>query len=372
MIDSATYDDAEARARQSVRSWTWATMMTASEFDNSGFPKRVRTLHELKPLLDAMNPRRFHKYVEELNGLSKNDIQQLLHAIQKFCKFVQITFQAGPTVLPLNTLMSEYLTYLRVSKIPNHESILEIGAGSGYLPFFTAQSPGFERRTQIEVTQSLYLLQSRVNSFLFGEKFQDIAMNLPRTAEIGELVESTMRERHKFHEPPISIELSRSIRATMHPWWTIDRVLDGSVQYDVVVSKGNIAEMSFPAFIYYFQNLRNCLKKNSFILIQDLGAEGKVGYNERLNAFLSFGYKPLVYVDPKQGSKPFSDVNLLLICEEHPLWKHTASDFSNQHFPRDLPLVRAVYGLDRPRGEILSREELFERFKNSQCNSTEN
>ncbi|NQW08652.1 MAG: hypothetical protein HQ481_02040 [Alphaproteobacteria bacterium] len=361
MIDSATYDAAEQRAREAVSSWVWQSMLTTSAFDVSGFPKRISTIHELRGLVDAMDHRRFHLFMRELNGLAPDEQQHLLRVLATFCRFSAETFHDDTVILPLNTIMASFLSYLKLSGLPKQATILEIGAGTGYLPFFTESDTRFQRRIQVEVTQSLYILQSRVNAYLFRDSFHDAAMAPPPAAKVGALVER-MRSRGRLHEQPMTLQVPRQSRTVQYPWWLVDQAFDRTWRYDVVVSNGNIAEMTFGAFDYYFENLRHCLQPDGVILIDDLGAPGDTGYPPRLRRFLEIGFRPLVYVLPTFEFKPFTRVNLLLVAEEHPHWNDAATDFSKQHFPSDLPITRAVYGLDRPRGALLTREELVECF----------
>jgi hypothetical protein len=258
MIDVATYDHAETTARGGTLTWTWPAMMTPNVFAASGFPLRISTTHELRPLLDAMHYQRFRPTLDELNGLSEAETQEFLDGLQQFFVFALETFGAGEIPVPLNTLLVNFLTSRKLRALPRRARVLEIGAGCGYLPFFCPESAGFEQRHQIEVTQSLYILQSRVNAFLYRAAFNDLALEPAPTARIGRFSRQ-MRLHHGWHEPQYRITLKMATRATLYPWWRIDDALDDEMEYDVIVSNANLAEMTHAATVYYFDMLQHRL-----------------------------------------------------------------------------------------------------------------
>ncbi|MCR9177786.1 MAG: hypothetical protein NXI19_17525, partial [Alphaproteobacteria bacterium] len=110
MIDPAAYDDAESRAYRASSSWRWRALMTASVLDHSSFPMRVRSILDLKPLLDAMDMMRFERHVRELGGLREDDLDLLATAMQRVALFYIQTFHDPNVVVPLNSLLSLLLT----------------------------------------------------------------------------------------------------------------------------------------------------------------------------------------------------------------------------------------------------------------------
>lgn len=362
-MDSATYDDAEERARQAVPSWTWPAMMAPGKFDSGRFPTRAPTLHHLRPLLDAMHQTRFEAVMRELNGVSAAEIDELVAVTRRYCEFAVETFQDSTVVLPMNTLINEFLVSRKLLGLPRRASVLEIGAGCGYLPFFCDRERGFDRRAAIEVTQSLYILQSKICRFLFGATFDDRAMApLPGVAVGG--LSGRLATPHPWHEVQARVTVPVDRHVTLYPWWRIDDALNGSTTYDVVLSNANIREMSYAAFLYYFGALPGCLAPDGVVLIQDLGAPNHHTEVETamLKALDRNGYRALVNASADTAGARFSTQNLLLVREGHPHWDDARSPCSEARFPAEIPLVRSVFGLDRPQHERLDRAKLFQLF----------
>lgn len=359
MIDIATYDHAETTAHGAVRSWTWPAMMVPTTFTGGGFPVRAHTLHDLRPLLDAMHYYRFERTVAELNGLADDEVEELLQALVRFCRFAAETFGEVDIPLPLNTMITCFLTSRKLMGLPKRARVLELGAGCGYVPFFCPRNRGFEERHQVEVTQSLYILQSRINAFVYRGRLKDFAMQPPPPARVGTMADR-MALRHGWHEPQGRIRLAVQAEATLYPWWHIDDALDSSRKYDVVVSNANLAEMSHAAMLYYFDGLTRCLAPDGVVLIEDLGAQSTDGdYAIRLRTLTQLGYRPLVHGDGAVSGGRLATDNLLLVRDGHPNWNDAGARCQDKHFPDHLAIVRAVYGLDRPKARMLSRSDLF-------------
>lgn len=364
MLDPATYDDAEALGHRATANWVWRSMMTSSALEPSSFPMRVRSLQELRAMLDSMHQMRFDRFVAELNGLSEAEIDEVVAALVTFARFHVATFQDGPVPLPLNTLLSAFLASRKLRALPRHASLLEIGPGSGFLNFFTTDQAGFRSRTQVEVTQSLYLLQAQVNAFLYGERYRDLAVTPIGPSGLGTLTDG-MRIQHGAYERTPTVDWRPDPVMTQVPWWRVDSALDGVATYDVIVANANLYEMTFGAFVYYFENFRRCLARDGVVLIQDVGARRGTEALSRTDTLLGLGYRPLVHVVAGHKQRGMATENVLLVREGHPLWDAAARDFKSDHLPEDVPLVRAVYGLDRPDGEKITRERLVERVNQS-------
>jgi len=362
MIDPATYDDAEAIGYRATGNWVWRSMMTSSALEPSSFPMRIRSLQELRVMLDSMHQRRFDRFVAELKGLSEAEIEKVVAACVTFARFHVSTFQDGPVPVPLNTMLSAFLASRKLLALPRHAAMLEIGPGSGFLNFFTAEGSGVFRRTQIEVTQSLYLLQAQLNGFLYGARYRDLAVAPIGPSELGNLTDG-MRIPHGAYEKTPTIDWRPDAVMTQVPWWRIDTALNGGAQYDVVVANANLYEMTFGAFVYYFENFRRCLAPHGVVLVQDLGLRRGAETLNRMDTLAGLGYRPLVNVVAGKEHRRMATENLLLVTEGHPDWAHAAKDFKADHLPEDVPLVRAVYGLDRPGGVEITRQDLTARVE---------
>ncbi|MDF1792275.1 MAG: hypothetical protein P1U88_10220, partial [Thalassobaculaceae bacterium] len=295
MIDPTTYNEAEARGFRSISNWVWQSMMTTSALEPSSFPMRIQSVRDLRPLLDSMHQSRFAKFVAELKGVSEQEIDEIVAGIARFARFYVRTFHDGTVPLPMNTMLSSYLVSRKLRALPQRGSMLEIGPGAGYLAFFTGAEHGFATRTQIEVTQSLYLMQALVNGLLFEERYQDLAVTDENAAALGTLTDG-MRIRNSAYEQTPTLHWRPDPAMVQVPWWRIDDALNGSTTYDVIVANANLYEMTFGAFAYYFENFRHCLAPHGAVLLQDLGLRRGHETLNRMDTLISLGYRPLVNV----------------------------------------------------------------------------
>ncbi len=362
MIDPAAYNDAETRGYRSMANWVWQSMMTTSKLEPSAFPLRVESVRDLRPMLDSMHQSRFAKFVAELRGLSEAELDEVADGLARFARFYVRVFQDDTVPLPLNTMLASYLTARKLRALPHRATMLEIGPGCGYVPFFTGAEHGIRSRTQIEVTQSLYLMQALVNDFLFEERTLDLAVAAETGAAVGTLTDG-MRIRHGVYDRIPSVTWRPEPAMTQVPWWRVDDALDGRTTYDVIVANANLYEMTFGAFAYYFEAFRNCLAPHGAVLVQDLGLRRGHETLNRMDTLIALGYRPLVHVVAGKDRYAMATENLLLVTSGHPHWDDAARDFKADHLPEQVAMVRAVYGLDRPEGDRVTREQLMARVE---------
>jgi hypothetical protein len=361
MIDPAAYRAADTRAYRSSSEWIWRQILCGSHLDGSGFPADVESIQDLRPLIDSIDNGRFHKFVRELNGLRPDDMNLLVALMHQFAWFYVQAFQDRNAVLPVNGLLSHLPVFRKIVAQVRHRSVLEIGGGSGFLSFFLATEPKIEQQARIEITPSFYVLQSLINSFLYGPRFEDraLAQDPPLIAtdftrgmtEILPGMEGT---------PRFALPLRASVK--LFPWWRIPEAFSDDTTYDVVVSKANLFEMSNGAYMIYFTNISRRLSPEGVVLIQDLGTGQAIAPYDRLEQSLSYGFRPLVYCRENSPLHPLASDNVLLVREGHPHWDDAARDFSAEHFPATLPLVRQMYGLDLPAGDQIGRRALVQEF----------
>lgn len=356
-MDIRTYDDAEQQAREAVAAWQLLRLFSPVAFANADFPTRVRTVHGLRPILDCMHGGRFAAFVTERGGFDRADLDAMAKALASFARFHRRTFGDDEALLPIASIVSQYLIFTKLAGIPNRARILEIGSGCGYLSFFLATDPAVVRYDKIEITQSLYALQSLVDSHCYADDFHNGAVRAPARAPVGVLpLES---EGQSLFAPQSTVTITAEPRSALHPWWRIDDAL--SRTYDVVTSNANLAEMRHGALVYYLSAIKRCLTDDGVFLIQCLGSQGgDASRPEVIKALTSFGFRPLTMVAGSHGGKQFALDNMLLIGPRHPDYHAAAESFGAPVLMRDHPLVRAVYGLDRPPGQPVSRATLVD------------
>src|SRR5690349_19375336 len=82
MLDQVQYRLAENVAKQQLPTWRIAQRHTLEVFEKAGFPVRVNSLADLRPLIDTMQENRFDSYMRELGGLTPARHSLLMNALR--------------------------------------------------------------------------------------------------------------------------------------------------------------------------------------------------------------------------------------------------------------------------------------------------
>jgi hypothetical protein len=92
-----------------MHSWRFAEMHKVTFNDGDSFPSQIETVNDLAPILDTMQENRFEKFMEELGGLSDEDLDLFLGALVQSFIF-QKTYMPGVRPrLPITTLFASFI-----------------------------------------------------------------------------------------------------------------------------------------------------------------------------------------------------------------------------------------------------------------------
>lgn len=357
MIDPRRYDDAERQAMIQVGDWAALSSFRPYFFQESRFPIRIAELGELRYVVSVMNDVRDAEAVlREMRGLRAPDVDAIFEAVRRFVGFQVGILGHTQVVIPFTSFVYYYALFRKLKRLPGAASILDIGSGLGYLPFFIGDDPAIRAYDAIEVTQSLYVLQSAINSFVFGERQRDLAVGrfhpgaavsadlLPRTTKINRVIE---------------LDFAAPARCTLFPWWRINEPFER--KYDVVMCNENICEMDLSAFVFFAQKTLGCLTGNGLLFIHGIGKT--VGdrhrlIDERLSILLRLGYRALAVETSFENKGRLSRPNLLMMAPGHERYGEGQTRTEDFGFDDEDPVLRSVYGLDEPAGEITDVEAL--------------
>lgn len=265
MLDPQTYRANEALAKQDPANKRRAEAHVVDHFERIGFPVRIYSTQEVRPLINSMQENRFHLYMDEMGGLTEQEYTSLRIACRAIISFQRIHFPQVKPVLPLSVLMSVLCLYKKILNIKPLRSILEIGPGCGYLPLFLCQYNGWVRYGQIEACESFYILQSLINSYCFGQKFKEHAFT-PDASDIDHF----WTPDGQFEAPPV-VEFFDDASVCEHfPWWHIDK-LKGRTHH-VVTSNANLLEFTPSALDDYLGLIMDVLEPNGALLAQCCGS----------------------------------------------------------------------------------------------------
>jgi SAM-dependent methyltransferase len=355
-MDIGSYRLNERLAKAAIPSWRLKAIHGAHVFANAGFPLQVESTDELCNLLDTMQEGRFAQFQAELGGFGAQDEADFVNALVDFCLFFRTHFSGRQAPLPLSTMIAHLLLAKKLRGL-RARRILEIGPGCGYLSFFLKSHLGLENYTQIETTESFYILQNLVNKHVFGHRFRECAQGDWSQLAAAPLLDSAANQRAAYIEVSQRLGLETSEICRHYPWWRLGE-LTGQ-RFDVVTSNANLNEFTQGAFLQYVWLIDRVLARDGVLLVQDIGG-GPLPLDFIVQRLLEIRLVPAVIVNPgalSAAGPAFGLSNFLFVREQHPLFaRHAASEqIQIPRFDPDEPLVRAVFSLaeDRSRRQLL-------------------
>jgi len=361
MIEIQDYRASERAARSVMPTWWLAASHQVDIFAQIGFPVRIESTHEVGQLIDTMQENRYARFLQEFGGVSDDELRLLVNALVQSVLFQRAHLPRRQPLVPLSTMTSALALYKKIAAVrPTIGSILEVGPGCGYLSHFLAAHPLLDDYSQVEACESFYILQSMINSHLFGHRFRDFA--------IGPAPQDQTLRTRKDVEPPMLIEESVLPRHTCFhfPWWTLGALLER--KYDVVTSNANLSEFSQPALRDYLTIFSRAMKDDAIFVVQCTGFPGHSTLDQLFDAFHEFKLAPVLcalaheVVTPAMASgmtaafaslgfdrREFALNTILLVKETHPLF-HGAWDRRNYRhgFAVAFEPLAAMYRTDGP------------------------
>jgi hypothetical protein len=370
MIEVQDYRVAERSARSVIGSWWLAETHIVDHFARVGFPVRIESAHEVGQLLDTMQEKRFERFLAELGGLSPADADQYLWALTEAVKFQLAHLPKRQPIVPFSTMLSSLALYKKIVGFkPNVETVLEVGPGCGYLSFFLARHASLKSYDQVEACESFYVLQSMINSFLFGHEFRELAI-VPAKDE-------AIVVRKDVEVPFLlsgdTLPLPRSIH---FPWWKLNTLYADKQRYDVVTSNANLNEFTKNALQDYLTIFRDVLKNDGIFLVQCTGFPAHGTLETLFDTLYEFRFAPLFcgladenvpsprpslsksYVAYGCDKKSFVLNNLIMAKEGHPLFASSYDRKNYRHgYAADFQKIPSIYG-SNANGKIYSKQEL--------------
>lgn len=248
-----TYDDVERSARDVVSNAQMAAFQPVT-FHHVGYPTRISADSHLTHYVDLLylNP---HSYLPYSKGefsrgaafyasYSPDEADLVTKLFGEVARLTERDFGRAqkPLINGLNQL-GVFRAVMEVARLKGGKPlrIFEIGPGFGYLGAYLA-SQG-QTYYSMDVTQSLYLWQSRLMSWIFGNEFSELAVH---------------REAAAFPQQ----------RIVHIPWWIYCNMFrHPTPAVDVVVANGVLGEMSPGALMYTLKLLKVMMRDSECPLI---------------------------------------------------------------------------------------------------------
>ncbi len=352
MLDAAAYRANETNAKRAIADWRLSNINDPYVFQNQGFPVRADSFLDLAQILDTMQEGRFDYYMKELGGFTDEDTDFFVKVCLDYIDFYRSVFQRGRVVVPLSTLISHFVIYKKLLGYnPGFSRLLEIGPGCGYLSLFLRDHEPLADYTQIESTESFYLLQSHINSHVFGSSFAERALSRQALDDHGAYLPK-LKWHNPFHyEEQKIINVETRPVCNHYPWWRIGEVANR--RYEIVTSNANLNEFSREALFQYLSLIRDVLADNGAIIAQCLGG-GPPTYDSIFANMKSAGFVPVALIQggDNQDGRIFVVSNGVFVGEKHPLYSKFAD--AAPRFPmidRELSFVNKMYFLNEEQPE---------------------
>jgi hypothetical protein len=221
-------------------------------FESVGWPTRVTAEHELLRYVDhnfeaetasLFKPRAVFPPAGYRNAFTRDEQELVGRVRDRVAELTQAWF--GRRVRPVTNILVQVGPYRLMRALANTHpqlSVFEVGPGVGYLGAMLAATG--HRYMSFDVTQSLYLWQSRLMQGVSGAEFNELALS----------------------ESPEEEQAGLAAARVVHlPWWSYVRMLQStSVRADVVYSNSNLSEMSRVALRHVLHISRQMLADSPF------------------------------------------------------------------------------------------------------------
>lgn len=331
MLDINYYRFAEEKAKNSLPSWLISKRYNLEIFEKEGFPVRLNNNQQLKQIFNTMQEDRFNIYMNELGGLSKDDLKIFINALKKSIEFQILFFPKSKTILPLDTLMAFFTIYKKIYSLNKDvTSILEIGPGSGFSPFFFDMFSSLKNYTYTDACESFYMLQNHINHFLFKENFfqhtiEDEQNDIYVLDEISSYsnggIEKDLYTKRK---------LKNSFKSNSYPWWKLNHLVEDQGTFDIVTSNANLLEFSEGALNDYLSIIQKKLSENGLFFVHCPGYNLIRTFEYLVNKLIQFKFAIIFHAkwtqsytctkENKEIKKRFRVPNMIVVKEGHELY----------------------------------------------------
>jgi hypothetical protein len=352
MIDAAAYRANETNAKRAIADWRLSNVNDPYIFQNQGFPVRADSFLDLAQILDTMQEGRFDWYMKEMGGFTDEDAKFFVDVCLDYVDFYTSFFQRERVVVPLSTLIAHFVSYKKLLGFnPGFKRVLELGPGCGYLSFFLRHHAPLADYTQIESTESFYLLQSHINAHVFGSRFAEHALSRLAVEDHGKYVPK-LDWHNPFHYEYQKIINVRTEAVCNHfPWWRIGEAAER--KYDIVASNANLNEFSREALFQYLSLIKDVLTDDGAIVAQCLGG-GSPTYDSIFANMKTAGFVPVALVagGANIDGRVFPVANGVFVGMKHPLYAKYAN--AKPQFPtldRGMDFVNKMYFMNEDQAD---------------------
>ncbi len=370
MLDVEQYDLAEKMARLAEPHYWYAAPHGLDTFQYYGFPTRANNVGELRALVDAFHESRFDSFMAELGGI---DPQETDHLIKSLVSAVELQLRLFPNrrpVIPVSAMLAMLCLHRKMIAIRgDFKTVLDIGPGCGYTSFFLGRHTPLQSYVQVEVCQSLYLLQSAVNGHIFGPSAKENAF--PDLTGAGNFFGVTVAgDWEHIDSPPLAGMPAILPKCEHIPWWRLGEIAARKGSFDIVTSNANLNEFSETAFNLYLNLISTTLNDAGLFLIQCSGAD-RYGRRATLpTRLMEHGLAVIHFCSAGESipqseagvlGREFAKDSILAVKRGHQAFDaHFGKHMDNFNFFGDEKLISRMFISDPGNRKVLTIAEIIE------------
>lgn len=382
MIDINYYRAYENKAKDNLSSWIFSQKYNLDIFEKVGFPVRLTNIQQTRQIFDTMQENRFTKFMNEIAGLTDDELEMFIASSIKSIEFQSEFFPKKDSFIPFDSLMNTFVTFKKINAFkPYCKRIFEIGPGSGSFSFHLENFNYLEEYSYTDACESFYMLQNNINFFLFKNLFTQHVLedNTPEyfiDKNNKNYLQGGFEKRFYVNNKT----KDSNIICNAYPWWKLGRFNESEEKYDVITSNANLNEFNEGALNDYLTIINNKLNDDGIVFAHCTGSvHGGHNIQYLFNKLYANKFAIICmlrgdnsYTCPESNvyiNKLFTLDNLIFVGEKHPLfskyYKPYDVSITSRIYPQEEFIISALFPLhsEIQKKRIYTKEEIYEMIK---------
>jgi hypothetical protein len=256
-------------------------------FEKVNFPVRLNSIAEAHKLCNWNSFGTFEKYMRFSNGLSNDDIDLLLEDLKSFVEFQKTFFPQDKIYLPIEQFYKSLMLFKIAEVLGVKGDVFEIGPGVGTNALIFGKHTTSYHAT--EVTESFYIFQSMLYSFVYKNKFDDAIWHGIKDYNCC----YNTKEQQDDIFPEVLVDNTRKT-VFQYPYWKMNELYNNNkYEFELVMSNANLLEMTTEALDTYMDFISKKLANNGFFMYFGCGADFFGDNVYLIKKICSYGLKPI-------------------------------------------------------------------------------
>ncbi len=294
MLDHNMYRNLENLAKAMSASFREQDKQFPAAFEKVNFPVRLNSITEAHKLCNWNAYGAFEIYSAFSNGLSDSDVELMLNDLNDFVQFQKTFFPQDKVYLPIEQFYKSLMLYKIANFLGIKGDVFEIGPGVGTNALIFGKN--MKSYAATEVTESFYVFQSMLYSFVFKNRFDDAIWH--GVKDYNNCYNTYEQARDIF---PDTLDENVDKKVYQYPYWKLGELYNKKDSFELVMSNANLLEMTTEALDTYMDFISKKLNKNGFFMYFGSGASHFGDEMYLINKVCSYGLKPVSIIHGNGG-----------------------------------------------------------------------